>query len=885
MPVPVLATDARRKPAAAAGFTPAAAACVALCLALAACGGSALPTTGDPQAPAGDANAGGSEPGAAGPAPAPSRRAAFTLPATPAAPLAAATGRTRHVSPSGDDAADGSEGAPLRTVGRAVSLADPGDVVLVHAGTYPESVVIDRPGHAGAWITLRAADGERALLKGVATGPGLWLRHDQCEAVLAGSDSGNDECRPLYWIVQGLELVPGDPSTGAVGVRVDTPRVRLRGLQLAGQAAAGVRVERTANDVEILDNVIWQDSAPAMPVADAAAIDVLGADRVLVAGNHVHDFAGTGIRTRANARETVIENNLLTAIGDAAAGDAIVIGKSLADQRLLDGSVQAYDAVVRNNVVVGSSGACVAVASSQGARVLHNSCHDTAQRAGAALAVVRDGVPGADVDLRANVLSGVAARLLLLLAPDALADEATLRIDGNLYWADAAEPQFASPGRFGPVGLDEWRNRYRALSGREDSSLQAAPQFESTAGADALSPAATSPAIDAVVPDLRLAAIDRAGRTRPQGANADIGAWERAGGSSAFTFLAYGDSRGGGGCSANTRHLALVNRMVGEPAAMVFHLGDMVTGFDASTNWVNRGNCPLDASRGSLKEIIAPLQARAPTAGLPTFFFPVVGNHDESWGSNWYPDRFGDGFCDVFDPVPLVPNHTRSSTFLDRTARARHLTDPEFAQLACSKSDATVYPTYFYYSFEHRNVHFVILRVNGDGYDLLGCAGSDCSDPSDYAQARERHQLDWLQADLAKAAVRPSIRHIVVLLHAPVLTGSTGHNANASSAVLTRLFTRYGVKLVLQGHNHVYERSHPARFDTLAAGGTRDDAGGTVYSTTGGGGSSLHGFNGPHPLMAVQSADYHYLRVRVDDDGLAVEAVRPNGTLLDSYRR
>ena len=32
------------------------------------------------------------------------------------------------------------------------------------------------------------------------------------------------------------------------------------------------------------------------------------------------------------------------------------------------------------------------------------------------------------------------------------------------------------------------------------------------------------------------------------------------------------------------------------------------------------------------------------------FLYPVVGNHDDGWGDDWYPDPYGNGFCSVFDP-------------------------------------------------------------------------------------------------------------------------------------------------------------------------------------------------------------------------------------------
>lgn len=351
-----------------------------------------------------------------------------------------------------------------------------------------------------------------------------------------------------------------------------------------------------------------------------------------------------------------------------------------------------------------------------------------------------------------------------------------------------------------------------------------------------------------------------------------------------FSFLAYGDSRAGNGCAGNAVHMALVNRMVGEPAAFVFHTGDMVTGYDTSTNWVQRGSCPEAASKGSFKEIISPLQARKPAPGLPAFYFPVVGNHDDNWGDAWYPDKFGNGFCDVFDAAALVPNHTLAEYFADRTPRVARFGDEEFRSLLCSTKSSEVYPTYLYYSFDFKNTHFVVLRVNGDYFDLQAC-NKPCSDPDNYDRFYNKHQLDWLRHDLALADVRPDIQHIVVLLHAPLFTGSWGHAANVSWPILSREFSKHKVRLVIAGHNHVYERSHPILVSDVAPQGIRDDQRGTIYMVTGGGGSAVHGFNSTHPLMAVSNTEFHFLRFEVNGSRLSMQAVRPDGTVFDSFSR
>lgn len=75
--------------------------------------------------------------------------------------------REYHVSVNGNDAADGSMAAPLRTINHAAQIALPGDTVTVHEGTYREWVNPLSGGERdGKRILYRAAPGEKAEIKG-----------------------------------------------------------------------------------------------------------------------------------------------------------------------------------------------------------------------------------------------------------------------------------------------------------------------------------------------------------------------------------------------------------------------------------------------------------------------------------------------------------------------------------------------------------------------------------------------------------------------------------------------------------------------------------------------------------------------------------------------
>ena len=75
--------------------------------------------------------------------------------------------REYHVSVNGNDAADGSMAAPLRTINHAAQIALPGDTVTVHEGTYREWVnPLSGGEREGKRILYRAAPGEKAEIKG-----------------------------------------------------------------------------------------------------------------------------------------------------------------------------------------------------------------------------------------------------------------------------------------------------------------------------------------------------------------------------------------------------------------------------------------------------------------------------------------------------------------------------------------------------------------------------------------------------------------------------------------------------------------------------------------------------------------------------------------------
>ena len=80
-----------------------------------------------------------------------------------------------HVSPGGDDSAVGSIDRPFKTIGRASRAMTAGDVCMLHAGTYRETLT-PVSGTAASPVTYQAWPGERVVLSGCEPVTG-WTPH------------------------------------------------------------------------------------------------------------------------------------------------------------------------------------------------------------------------------------------------------------------------------------------------------------------------------------------------------------------------------------------------------------------------------------------------------------------------------------------------------------------------------------------------------------------------------------------------------------------------------------------------------------------------------------------------------------------------------------
>ncbi len=134
-----------------------------------------------------------------------------------------------------------------------------------------------------------------------------------------------------------------------------------------------------------------------------------------------------------------------------------------------------------------------------------------------------------------------------------------------------------------------------------------------------------------------------------------------------------------------------------------------------------------------------------------------------------------------------------------------------------------------YYAFEYGPASFVALDTNND-----------------YAPGSP--QFLFLESTLEAWKGRFPI---IVFLHHPPFSGGKHGGTEKVQKDLVPLFERFGVDLVLSGHDHNYQRIGPIN-DVL-------------YLVTGGGGGPLYAVN-PLPETRFSQVVYHYVTLKITKD-------------------
>lgn len=400
----------------------------------------------------------------------------------PGAPTGAtppsAAAMTWHVATTGSDGAAGTEAAPWKTIQRAADRVRPGDHVIVHAGTYAGF----RVGAAGTpTASIAFVAGGAVTIEGASTAD-----HDAIH--IEGAS----------WVrVEGFTVI----HAARAGISaLDCDHITVRNNRIDQSGTWGVFSG-------FCEHLTIEGNETSRSMGQHGIYVSNSADHPVIRGNQVWGNPMSGIQINGDASQG----------GDGVISHAIVENNVIRDNGKLGGSAincdGVSDAVIQNNAIDGNHQAGISLyridggAPSTGNRVVNN----TIRMAGDARFAIKieDGSTGNTVHNNILLAGGPGQVAIDLCATCATG----LNADHN-----AVSDAFSIEGT--TLALAGWRAR----TGQDAASFVATAAALFADAGLALAPG--SPAIDrgdtAAAP-----ATDILGTSRPQGAAADIGAYER----------------------------------------------------------------------------------------------------------------------------------------------------------------------------------------------------------------------------------------------------------------------------------------------------------------------------------------------------------------------
>ena len=153
-----------------------------------------------------------------------------------------------------------------------------------------------------------------------------------------------------------------------------------------------------------------------------------------------------------------------------------------------------------------------------------------------------------------------------------------------------------------------------------------------------------------------------------------------------------------------------------------------------------------------------------------------------------------------------------------------------------------------YYSFDYENVHFLAMSTELEGAGELNA------------------QYDFVNRDLSNASRNLEIDWIIVFLHKPLYSLPTKsfdqEETRSLREVYNPLFRKYNVDLVLQGHNHNYQRIENGELNRNLSEAERP----TTFAVVGTAGAPIYDFVDQENMPSYVKAKYEgfgFLNVEV----------------------
>lgn len=236
-------------------------------------------------------------------------------------------------------------------------------------------------------------------------------------------------------------------------------------------------------------------------------------------------------------------------------------------------------------------------------------------------------------------------------------------------------------------------------------------------------------------------------------------------------------------------------------------------------------------SGGDRRELVLPAMARARFDLI--LHVGDIAYYDGSVGN--FETKFFDTYAALLAHAPIFPasgNHE----YLTRDAAP-------YRQVFALPENGGPDGVERWFSYDWGDVHFIALDTEQVGPVQAG----------------------WLEADLA----RNTLPWKVVYMHKPPYSSGVHGSSLDVRETFSPAFERFGVQLVLSGHDHDYERMNVM--------------GGVTYVVTGGGGYSIRPITHSDFTAHIEST-FQFMRGEVGPNELSLVAVDASGTEIDGTR-
>jgi tetratricopeptide (TPR) repeat protein len=161
-----------------------------------------------------------------------------------------------------------------------------------------------------------------------------------------------------------------------------------------------------------------------------------------------------------------------------------------------------------------------------------------------------------------------------------------------------------------------------------------------------------------------------------------------------------------------------------------------------------------------------------------------------------------------------------------------------------------------WHSFDLNGAHFIVVNTEEEFIELDG------------------EQLTWLENDLKNN----SKTWTFVFQHVPPFT--SGGNYYSKSRIEVKnifhpLYEKYGVDMVLTGHDHHYERSKPI--------GSKNSENAVIYIVGGNGGTSMRYIGKPKPFSLISTRTFGFSLIEIDGGKMKFKEISIENEILDEF--